>query len=389
MIKKFKKIEKAEIIVGIPSYNEAETIGFVVKQVNSGLKKYFSNKSAIIVNVDNNSTDETKKVFLSSRTSVPKIYLSTRAGISGKGYNFYNLFNFIKERQSRINIVVDADLRSIGPEWIKKMATPIIKGYDFIVPVYSRNKKDGLVTNNFCYPLIYGLCGWNISQPIGGDFSFSLDMVNHWLSKKWSDSIYRYGIDVFMTTEAILNDFKICQVDLGRKVHRGSGPGLRSMFLEVAEALFGQLIIYKRFWRNSKVKRPKIFYKNISTKPQPLSFDYRNFYDIFRLGFKAEQEIVEKVLKPENFQLLKKNYYSEKHRIYPDLWSKIIYDFLHAYENLIDKNRLIEVLEILAFGRFFSHINSIERLNFKQAEKEVFNQAKTFRKNRSYLLNQQ
>lgn len=374
------------ITIGIPSYNEAENIAFVVKQISRGLNKYFPKEPALIVNADNNSKDRTKEVFLKTKTSVPKIYLSTRADIKGKGNNFYNLFNFIKERSSKINIVVDADLKSIKPEWVKKMVMPINKGYDFVTPTYSRNKKDGLVTNNFCYPLVYGLLGWDISQPIGGDFAFSLEMVQHWLSKKWLASTYHYGIDIFMTTEAILNDFKVCQVDLGRKVHRGTGLKLKSMFFEVGDTLFNQLSIYKRFWETKRVRKPKIFYKKPFKKPQPFTFDYQGFQDIFQLGFQAKEGIIKKILNPENYRLLKKIHQSEKHRICPELWSKIVYDFLYKYESFPNKKKLIEALEILAFGRFFSFIKSTERVNFKRAEKEVINQAKIFRKNKSYLL---
>ena len=58
-----KKIKQAEIIVGIPSYNEAETIGFVSEQASQGLEKYFPNKQSVIINLDNNSPDGTKQAF--------------------------------------------------------------------------------------------------------------------------------------------------------------------------------------------------------------------------------------------------------------------------------------------------------------------------------------
>ena len=61
------KIEKAEIAVGIPSLNEADSISYVVKQVDAGLQKYFKNKKAVIINADNNSPDKTGRVFCSSK----------------------------------------------------------------------------------------------------------------------------------------------------------------------------------------------------------------------------------------------------------------------------------------------------------------------------------
>jgi glycosyltransferase involved in cell wall biosynthesis len=382
-----KQIKEAEIIVGIPSYNEADNIAFVVKQVDRGLRKYFPKKSAVIINVDNNSTDGTKEAFLGVKTSIPKVYLSTRVGVKGKGNNFYNLFNFIKERSSKINIVVDADLKSIEPEWIRKMTMPIKRGYDFVTPFYIRNKRDALITNHFCYPLVYALLGWNISQPMGGDFAFSLDMVRHWLSKKWPVNAYQFGIDTFMTTEAILNDFKICQVDLGRKVHKPSQLKLKSMFIEVAMSLFEQLIINKRFWDNKKVKKAKIFYKEKIKRPQPLGLELQRFKDVCQLGFKADEEVIKKVLDPANYDGLKRHYDLRRNGIHSEMWSRIVYDFIYAYENFINKRELIEALEVIAFCRFFCYARAVQRMNFNKADQEITNQAEIFRRNRDYLLN--
>ena len=382
----YPKIKKTEIIVGIPSYNEADNIAFVVKQISQGLQKYFPRKSAVIINVDNNSEDGTKEAFLKAKSSVPKVYISTRPGVKGKGSNFHNLFKFIKEHSSKINIVVDADLKSITPDWIRKLGRPIKKGYDFVAPFYIRNKRDALITNHFCHPLIYALLGKNISQPIGGDFAFSLEMVEHWLSKKWSKAVYQFGIDIFMSSEAILNNFKICQVDLGRKVHKPSQLKLKSMFAQIAMTLFEQLILNKRFWENKKVRRTKTFYRDKSKKPQALSFDPQRFKDVCQLGFEADEKIIKKVLTPANYEKLKRHYKLKRNGIDADLWSKMVYDFLYAYENFNNKKKLIETLEVIAFCRFFCYARLVERVNSKRAEEEITKQAETFRKHRKYLL---
>ena len=90
MIKKCKEID---IVVGIPSYNEADNIAFVAHQLSLGLNKHFPSLSSAIINVDNNSTDGTKEAFLGADTGkILKKYISTEKGIVGKGNNFRNLF---------------------------------------------------------------------------------------------------------------------------------------------------------------------------------------------------------------------------------------------------------------------------------------------------------
>ena len=58
-----ENIRNAEIIVCIPSYNEADSISHPTIQADKGLKRYFGNKSSVIINCDNNSPDNTRQAF--------------------------------------------------------------------------------------------------------------------------------------------------------------------------------------------------------------------------------------------------------------------------------------------------------------------------------------
>jgi len=78
-----KEEKRVELIVAIPSFMEADTIGFVTHQVDLGIKNYFGNMGAVIVNVDNNSEDDTREAFLSTGTETPKKYITTPKGVRG------------------------------------------------------------------------------------------------------------------------------------------------------------------------------------------------------------------------------------------------------------------------------------------------------------------
>ena len=232
------KIRKADLVVGIPSYNEADNIDFVVKQIDKGLNKNYKKLKKVIINIDNDSSDGTRDVFLKTETKNPKIYISTPPGVRGKGNNFYNLFNFIQKLDAKAVVVVDADLESITPDWVHFLFAPILEGYDYATPYYARNEYDGSITNHICYPIIYGLFGYDIRQPIGGDFSFSPNLASYWLKKKWHKTTKRYGIDIFMTMNAVNGGYKIAQVGLGAKIHKPSAPKLGPMFTQVVNTLF-------------------------------------------------------------------------------------------------------------------------------------------------------
>src|SRR5690349_15653784 len=53
------EVRHADILVGIPSCNNARTIPHVVRAVQAGLAKYFPNRKAVLVNSDCGSTDGT------------------------------------------------------------------------------------------------------------------------------------------------------------------------------------------------------------------------------------------------------------------------------------------------------------------------------------------
>ena len=56
----------ADIVIGIPSYNNARTIGHVVQAAQAGLAKYYPQLKAVIINSDGGSTDSTRESVLAS-----------------------------------------------------------------------------------------------------------------------------------------------------------------------------------------------------------------------------------------------------------------------------------------------------------------------------------
>jgi glycosyltransferase involved in cell wall biosynthesis len=381
-----QKIEKAEIVVGIPSYNEEETIDFVVEQASLGLEKYFPDKESVIINADNHSADETKEVFFKAKGSVPRIYISTAEGVKGKGYNFYNLFLMIKKLKAKVGIVLDADLRSIRADWIKKMAKPVLEGYDFVSPYYIRCKTDATITNHLVYPLVYGLLGWDIRQPIGGDFAFSDKMVDVWLKQEWSETTCQFGIDIFMSLIAFLEGMKTCQVNLGSKIHNLSNPKLGPMFFQVAETLFE--IISKHLAQiKDKAKVQKVVVLGgkrlpvlANTKPDEELFR-KIFLDNLDSCWSLIAETVSQSVKQELAVIRQK----KQGNIGLDLWTRIVYDFLSAYVGSHDPS-LIKALGCLYFGRAASFFSKNGRLTPEQAEREVIKRAKYFFKKRDYFL---
>ena len=150
-------VKQADIVVGLASYNEADSIAVPTTQADIGLRQYFGDRTLAIVNCDNASPDDTESAFMETETGVPKVYMTTPPDTPGKGYNFENMFRKVMELDAEVLICLDADLTNVTPEWVKYFTDPVLAGYDFVNPIYSRHKYDGTITNSICFPLIYGL----------------------------------------------------------------------------------------------------------------------------------------------------------------------------------------------------------------------------------------
>lgn len=393
------KISQAEIVVGLPSYNEAESIANVVKQVDQGLGKYFKHKKAVIINADNDSADKTGQVFLNTQTKTPKIYLSTPANIRGKGYNLRNIFLKMKEIRAKAGLVVDADLKIVRPEWVKCLLGPILEGYDHTRPIYYRNRKDGSITKHICFPLVYGLLGYNIRQPIGGEVGFSKRLVEYWLSQQWFEEAEKFGIDIFMTFNAIKGGFKLCQIDLGSKIHKPSFPKLDYMFLEVVGAFFKLLSENKNLWQKKiNVKELPLVCQTENKNNYPeLQLDYKQFEEKALTEFSIHYKLIKEYITPALQLKLEKIFLKEKSlEMDSRFWAQTVYEIFYIYQGFpaknfnqptdLDRETIVKFLRAIYFGKIAWFIQETVHKSRGEVEGIVQEQAQIFYKDRDCLL---
>ena len=424
-LSEIKKIGSADIVVGIPSYNNAETIGYVVKTVKLGLLKYFPQFRAVIINSDGGSTDNTKEVFL--KTSVGKGELESIiinhghhpvtkkgvvkpdkiftpvSGISGKGSAFREIFEITNQLSAKCCVVVDSDLRSITPEWIQLLAGPILykrslstlrseKKFDYVMPYYVRHKYDGTITNSIVYPLTAALYGKSIRQPIGGEFGIGKKLIRRYLSFPndiWEGNVAKFGIDIFLTTVAVAEGFNITQSFLGAKIHDPKDPAasLGPMFSQVISTLFEMAEKYEKKWQKvSQIKEiPITGWQNTVGTEEVLVTKEALLYS-FKAGFRESREKLGEILSPQVYSEVEKlASHTGKNFNYPQkLWVKTIYDFLSHFHK--QNKNIIGFLIPLYFGYTASFVNNTQNLGQNEAEEKVQELAKLFLKEKEYLI---
>jgi len=378
---------KMKIMVGIPSYNNADTIGFVVKQVAEGLKKHFG--GGIIANADGGSKDGTRDVVLNVK--VPKevevLSFVYKWPIPGKGSAMKELMELAREKDVDILIFVDSDLRSIAPEWIYKFAKPVMDGFDFVAPFYIRHKYDATITNNIAFPMTTALYGFKIRQPIGGDFGISSKLFDVYLRDEnvWKTDVAKFGVDIFLTTTALAEGFKVTQVSLGAKIHNPKDPAqsLGPMFNQVVGTLFMLMKKYENIWRNVKeIKDISIIGKIERTEPEEVKVDLERLKIKAREGFEKNKEILQKVLSKNTFEGLKRAL--KTFDLDDVLWSHVLYDAAAAYKRGVLKT--LESLVPLYFAKTANFVEKTKDMNSLEAEQIIEERARTFLKEKNYLL---
>jgi len=387
------QIGEADILVGIPSYNNARSIGHVVRAVQAGLAKYFPDRKTVLVNSDGGSTDGTmdvvhdtaiddfRSILLSHRVeSFSKIAIPYH-GIPGKGSAFRTIFEIARALNVKACAVVDSDLRSITPEWIELLVKPVMDdGYDYVAPLYHRHKYDGTITNSIVYPLTRALYGRNVRQPIGGDFGFSGKLAGFYLSKDvWETDVARYGIDIWMTTTAIANDFRVCQAFLGAKIHDAKDPGadLSAMLYQVVGATFGLMEEYPKTWKNVTGTQPvPVFGFTYEVGLEPVSVNIQRMIDKFTLGATELVPVWENILSRETISFLKQLADAPRDDFHmPDtVWVDIIYSFaLAAHHNVLNKEHLLKSLTPLYIGRTASFVIEARESSGPEVEEKIEN----------------
>jgi len=403
---RLSEIKEADILVGIPSYNNARTIGHVVKAVQAGLAKYFPYKKSVIVNSDGGSTDGTtdvvqnttienfESILLRHRNRSFFKIASPYLGIPGKGSAFKTMLDIANALNAKACAVVDSDLRSITPEWIELLLKPVVRGkFDYVSPLYQRHKYDGTITNSIIYPITRALYGKRIRQPIGGDFGFSGSLAKFFLTKDvWETDVAKYGVDIWMTTTAIANNFKVCQSFLGAKIHDPKDPGadLSEMLYQVIGATFDLMEAYADRWKTVKDSEPvPTFGFWYTVGLEPISINLDKMIDKFRLGVKDLMEIWKTFLSGEIIDFLHRaeGFPKERFNIPDEIWVEIIYGFaLALHKKAINKEHLLKSLTPLYIGKTASFVIETWDSDAHEVEEKIEQLCKTFEAQKPVLL---
>lgn len=393
--KRVEEIESADILVGIPSYNNEKTIAHVIQMVTHGLAKHYKDRRCVVQVADGGSTDDTREVAKEFQIKPwQEKIVSIYRGPGGKGTALRSVFEAANHLKVQACAVVDSDLRSITPDWVQHLLDPVMsRGYQFVAPVYLRHKYDGTITNNIVYNLTRCLYGLRLRQPIGGDFAFSGRLAAHYIEQDvWETDVARYGIDIWMTTHAITSGMKLCQSNLGVKIHDAKDPAeaLGPMFRQVVHTLFVLMEQFESKWKSVRGSSSlPMFGLSSSVEPEPVAVDLERLVREYKAGFRQFKGLYRDLFSPECFEELRRcaALPTRKFTISVETWAKVLFETAATFHNWTsNRAKLLGLVTPLYLGRVASFINSTRDMTTAQAERVVEEQAQLFEDQKDYLI---
>jgi hypothetical protein len=271
--------------------------------------------------------------------------------------------------------LVDADLRSITPTWVDRLLGPVVReDFGFVTPLYARHKHDGTITNSFAYPVTTALYGVRIRQPIGGEFGLSGDLARHLeVQEVWDTDVARFGIDIWLTTTAVVEGYRVCQAILGAKVHDPKDPAtdLGPMFRQVVGTLFALAGEHRDRWSQiHTVVRPPTYGERAEADTEPVVVSVPRLNEAFRTGAERHLERWRRIVSAHAMAEIERAVNGAPLEDEP--WFTIVDDYLVAYDaGEVEAGLLLDSLLPLYFARTASFVERTRDDTPEEAEARV------------------
>ena len=405
--RKLAEIGSSALIVGVPTFKNGKTVARVVETTARGLTSLTALNPVIAV-VDGGSSDNT--LYAANSVALPpgvRRVSGLYYGMVGKGSGVHALLEMARAFRARGVIVLEADLESVEPNWVERLAAPVLsREFDYAAPYYTRLLPGGAVTDLIAYPLTRALYGVDVRQPMGGDFSLSGELAAKLAGRDvWETDVAKHGVDIWLTTVVINEDVRGCQVRLGYKSDYSREPllSLDPTFVQSVGTCFRMLEIYRRRWRESRIFRnfPLVGASNghsprSPARPEPArvptgspsSATAEAFAEAFRSGAKRHGRAWRSALAPSNLQLVRAlaDQPSGPYQLNADLWTRIVFDFAVVYnKGEGDPDKVVAWLLPIYFARIATLLKASEGKPEK-IEQMVQEQAQVFSQRKDYLV---
>jgi hypothetical protein len=343
LLRQLIAVGQVDILVGLPTLNNASTIIDVVRAVHQCFTRDFPRLRTVMINSDGGSTDGTPELIRGASFTDEDVVQTSHSlrtlhrvvapyhGLPGKHTALRTVFAAGELAQAKVVVVIDPNGPATRADRVTELIGPILRpDVEFLAPRYRRHPRDGVLITQLVRPLVRALYGVALDEPLGAEFACSGRFASHCLEQDiWNHEAVRFAIDLWLRTEAVAERFAVGQIWRPATTAAGTRTTLREAVHQVMLSLIESLRAHESFWRKTNgIAELHTWATDPIAVPDAATWDYRALAEQARHDIGEIRALLKDVLEPDVMARVLAD--GAAVPIDDELWVRIVYAFAAA-----------------------------------------------------------
>lgn len=376
---------QVDVLAGIPTLDNAETVGDVVRAVIAAFAGPLARKRCLVLDADGGSHDATREIVRGIHEAGAAPVVTTHAlrtihrisapyhGVPGRGSGLRLLFAAADLVGARAVVVVAPDARDLTADTVATLARAVLdESCDFVKPRTARSPWERPLVTQLVAPLMSAAYGRRLADPVATQFACSGTFAARSLKADlWEKALAHEGIDLWLSARAMVDPCVVGEVwvpDLTEPVH-ASRPRAREAFQQVVGPLFESLLDDQRWLDAKHVTETRRIGSSVPPSSKRPAFDVAAFRDAFGRGVADLAPILEPALGADLLRSLRASAAAAPVRLDDDLWAHVVWAALVAVgRRALPASQIVAALFPIYLGRVATFLEETRDVSAEAAE---------------------
>jgi len=391
---------QADVVVGLPTANNAATIAPVARAVVEAFSGPLVRQRTVLLSPDGGSSDGTPELVRRAGAAEGDLIVTGYSlrtihrisapyhGLPGRAGALQIVFTAAELLRARAVVVLDPTATSLTAGDVAHFAAAVLDGgADYVKPVVPRRPADGPLVTQLVRPLLRAAYGARLREPIDTQLAASGRFVQSAVAAHLAaEGVDDAGLDVFLSAHAMGTRQHLLQVSTAShgEPSRTRRPSTREVFHQVVRALFSALARDQAAWSSVRGS------EEVPVRGEPIlpageapSFTTAAYVSALRDAVDALAPIHARVLGEALHEELRRAASAASPGLDDDLWARLVYGFLLAgARGVLSTDELAGALEPVYLGRVATVGPELARLGAADGEARLEAIATTFERHK-------
>ena len=304
-------------------------------------------------------------------------------GVPAKTNGYRAIFEYARQMQAKLCLLVDPDQTGFQKEWIDALARPGIHSkYDLVTPVNGGSARHHSISGNLLAPMIRALFGRGARQPMSGELAISAKLLNRMLSRHdWDSPVARYTPELWIAFIAAAERFRVAESAVSPSILAASRLPIsrQTAIAQIVGGLFELLEQYEHRWpiAGNVLEAVDLFGQPSNGAAAPAGSDGLNYLSSFVQAYVPLQSHWRLILTPHTFAEVELFFHALRSgkpgRYLADaVWVRIVYEVASAWRRrILPRSHIVGLFTPLLLGRLGSFLLKTRWMEQSEADAEL------------------